>query len=86
MTTVTLRWGVVLEDATVGQAGETHEVSSGFAAQLIARGRAVAVTDDTTEPVPVPVPKDPADGPTPVVMESTIVPTVDGRAAKRRTR
>jgi hypothetical protein len=80
---ITLRWGVVLEDATVGQAGETHTVSDSFACALIARGRAVlAVQSD-----PPPMPKDPSDGPVPVVLlASAPVPVVDGKAAHARRR
>jgi hypothetical protein len=76
MPTITLRWGVVLEDATVGQPGETHTVSDGFAAGLIARGRAVLAE---------PIPKDPAEGPAPVPMSEPVA-VVDGKPAQKRRR
>ncbi len=84
MPAITLRWGVVLEDATVGQPGETHVVSEGFACGLIARGRAVLAAQSD----PPPMPKDPSDGPVPVVLLATSEPidTVDAKPSHRRRR
>ena len=72
-----------MEDATVGQPGETYVVSEGFACGLIARGRAVlAVQAD-----PPPMPKDPSDGPVPVVLAvSEPIDTVDAKPSHRRRR
>lgn len=70
MIAITLRFGVVLEDATHGVAGETYMVSPGFAASLLATDRA-----QLAAPIPAPGRDD-----------APVVPVVAGKPAQKRTR